>query len=452
MMNLEKNAYINEQIEIDYLKRAKNPPIAFISIAILLLCLNKHENIYKLPITYLCIALIFFSIIRIINITQYFNNRRNIKDAILVNNITLIIKGLVWCALGILIIFSYKDDNFQLIVMFILLIAISAGSIITIPHKLVIFNIMNFLILLPVAVYSISQYFYSHDVSKLWLLGYIAVSLVYNYYQAKLVNKEIHKRFQNEYDLKKSLEEVALSKKNLEEESIKTFHASRLSSLGQMAGSVAHEINNPLTIIQGLAKSISIHDEGKLSEATLEKLSKISSTSDRIAKIVKGMKIISSKNDQVEHEVINISKVLEISIELYEEKLRNDNIHFKIENVTDPKILCNPLQISQILINLMSNALDALQKVDGEKFITVKVIEDFLNHRVDIRVINNGPLLEEALAAKIFEPFFTTKSLGKGTGIGLSISQTLAHSNHGRLIYENYNNQICFTLQLNTQT
>lgn len=451
-MDLEKKHYINEQVDIDYIRKAKNSSLAFFAVAVLLLFLNKHDTNFKIPIIILCIAIISCSIVRFFNNKHYFSNNKNLQKAVTLNSITAIVNGFLWCALGIITIYSYEDNNFQIIVMFIILIAFSAGSIVTLSHKPLVFNIMNYLVLLPQAIYSITQYIYSNDSSKLWLLGYTTINVIYNYRQGKVVKGEINSRFENEYDLKKSLEEIALSKKHLEEESIKTFHASRLSSLGEMAGSVAHEINNPLTIIQGLTKSIMVHDEENISEATVTKLAKINSASERIAKIVKGMKIISSKNDQIEHEVVKVSKVLEISIDLYEEKLKNEGIQFNLENINDPEIVCNPLQISQILINLMSNAIDALQRFEGDKILTVKVTEDFLNHNVDIRVINSGPLLEEAVATKIFEPFFSTKSLGKGTGLGLSISQTLAHCNHGLLIYESYDNQVCFRLHLNTRT
>lgn len=451
-MDLEKEHYINEQVDIDYIIKAKNPSLAFIAVAILLIFLNSHGNNLKKLVISLCIGIIICSIARLINNKQYFTYKKTLQDAVHMNSITSIINGFMWCALGILAIFSYENNNFQIIVMFIILIAFSSGSIVTLSHNSLVFNIMNGLILLPQTIYSLTQYTSSNDSSKLWLLGYTTVNFFYNYHQSKLVQKEMFGRFENEYDLKKSLEEIALSKKNLEEESVKTFHASRLSSLGEMAGSVAHEINNPLTIIQGLTKSIITHDQNNIDDAFLGKLSKINAASERIAKIVKRMKIISSKNDQIEHEVVKVSKILEISVDLYEEKLKSDNIHFKLENVTDPKVLCNPLQISQILINLMSNAMDALQGLEGEKYLTVKVTEDFLNHSVDIRVVNSGPLLEEAIAAKIFESFFSTKSLGEGTGLGLSISQTLALSNQGLLVYEIYNDQVCFRLHLNTHT
>lgn len=448
-MNLEKENYINEQIDIDYVKKSKNSSLAFILVASLFIFLDKLDENFRVQIIFLCFGVIAFNFLRFLNYNQFITNKKSIADAVLLNSITVIINGCIWCALGIISILSYEANNFQILVIFIILIAFSAGAIVTVSHKSLIFNSLNYLIMLPQALYSILQYAQSGDAGRLWLLGYTAINLFYNHRQGRVILEELKLRFSNEYDLKQSLVEIALSKKNLVEESIKTFHASRLSSLGEMAGGVAHEINNPLTIIQGMAKSILIHDEQKLDENTRIKLNKINAASDRIAKIVKGMKIISSKNDQIEHEIVKVSKVLEISIDLYEEKFKNENIHFKLENINDPEIKCNPLQISQILINLVSNAIDALLKFDeADKYLIIKITEDPINHSVDIRVINSGPLLENAVSAKIFEPFFSTKSLGKGTGLGLSISSTLAHGNRGYLVYEDFEGQVCFKLHL----
>ncbi|MEA9356721.1 ATP-binding protein [Bacteriovorax sp. PP10] len=426
--------------------------MAFILVVILFLFLDKLEDNFKFPIICLSLSVIVFNLVRFFNYKKYFAGQKLIKDAVLLNSLTILINSSIWCTLGIISILSYEANNFQILLIFIILISFSAAAIVTVSHKTLIFAALNFLILFPPALYSIFQYIQSGDVGRLWLLGYTAINLVYNLKQGKVIQEELHSRFAIEYDLKKSLEEIALSKKNLEEESIKTFHASRLSSLGEMAGGVAHEINNPLTIIQGMTKSILSHDELGLDEQTKTKLTKINAASERIAKIVKGMKIISSKNDQIEHEIVKVSKVLEISIDLYEEKFKNETIRFKLENANDPDIKCNPLQISQILINLVSNAIDALQKLDEEKYLTIKITEDPITHSVDIRVINSGPILENAVSAKIFEPFFSTKSLGKGTGLGLSISSTLAHSNHGNLSYEVYEGQVCFKLHIESHT
>ncbi|MBC7428263.1 MAG: GHKL domain-containing protein [Bacteriovorax sp.] len=449
-MNQEKSSYINEQVDIDYVLKSKNSALAFLLVALLFIFLHKQDNEYKIYITIFCVAILGLSVLRILNVNRYNESKLTLNEAVKNVSVTALLNGVLWSVIGIESVLSFDQINIQILTTFIILIAFSAASIVTLSHKRVVFIVLNFIILTPQLLYSILEYKRTDQPASLWLLGYTAINIIYNLRQSTVIQTELKKKFSNEYDLKKSLEEVALSKKNLEEESIKTFHASRLSSLGEMAGGVAHEINNPLTIIQGMTKSILVHDQLRIDENTKAKLTKIHMASDRIAKIVKGMKIISGKNDQIEHERIKISKVLELSLGLFEERFKIEAIKFSLENVTDPFVQCNPLQVSQIIVNLMSNAIDAILKAESEHLLIIKVIEDFHNHTVDIRVINSGPLISEEHSTKIFEPFFSTKSLGKGTGLGLSISQTLAHSNGGFLSYEEYEGKVCFRLNLST--
>lgn len=451
-MQIEKQNYIDDQVEIDYVLKSKNSALAFMFVALLFIYLQHFNENYKHYAYVLSAGVIFLAILRFTNAYFYTLGKKNIRLAVVEVSINVILNCILWCTIGIISILSFEDNNFQILVTFIILIGISASSIVTISHKQSIFISMNILLLIPQIFYSIKKYQASNDMNMLWISGYALIYFIYNIRQGKVICGELTKRFSMEYDLIQTLDEVALSKRNLEEESIKTFHASRLSSLGEMAGGIAHEINNPLTIIQGMTKSVASHNENNLDEFSKTKLQKINMAAERIAKIVKGMKIISSKNDQIEHEPIKVSKVIDVSLGLFEERLKNENVAFQFENVTDPTVICNPLQISQIIINLISNALDALQKYEGEHMINIKVTEDFLHHQVNIRIINSGPLLSQELVNKIFEPFFSTKSLGQGTGLGLSISQTLAHSNGGKLVYEDYQGQVCFNLQLETHT
>lgn len=449
-MDSEKKQYIQEQVEIDYVMKSKNSAIAFIFVTILFIYLQKFSVVFKSYVLILSIAVIVLSIIRFINAKTFATGKRRIEKAVLGVTLTVFFNCLFWCAIAIMSLLSFEDNNFQILITFIILIAISASSIVTISHKRDFFLLINFMMMAPQLFYSVRKYQQTDDASMLWIAGYAAIFGIYNITQGKVVANELARRFSMEFDLKKTLEEVALSKKHLEEESIKTFHASRLSSLGEMAGGVAHEINNPLAIIQGMTKYVLTHNENKLDESSKSKLMKINSATDRIAKIVKGMKIISSKNDQIEHESTKISKIVDVSLSLFDERIKNESITFTLENVTDPMIMCNPLQVSQILINLISNALDALKSCEGEKILFLKVTEDFLHHTVDIRLINSGELLSQSLLDKIFEPFFSTKALGQGTGLGLSISRTLAISNGGQLSYEVFQGHICFKLHFKT--
>jgi len=451
-MDNEKKQYIQEQMEIDYVLKSKNSAVAFIFVALIFIYLQKFNEVYKIYVLILSLAVIILSIIRYINAKTFSAGTRSITNAVRGVTVTVFLNCLFWSAIGIMSILSFDDNNFQILITFIILIAISASSIVTISQKRIFFIAMNLLMMLPQVIYSFRKYQLTNDPSMLWISGYAVIFVFYNLTQGKVISSELTRRFSMEFDLKKSLDEVAMSKRHLEEESIKTFHASRLSSLGEMAGGVAHEINNPLAIIQGMTKFVLTHNENILDEASKSKLQKINSATDRIAKIVKGMKIISSKNDQIEHESTKVSKLLDVSLSLFDERIKNEGITFSVENVTDPYIMCNPLQISQIIINLISNALDALTPLHGDKILTLKITEDFLHHTVDIRVINSGELLTDSILDKIFEPFFSTKALGQGTGLGLSISRTLAISNGGQLTYEVYQGNICFKLHLKTHT
>lgn len=443
-----KPQHLQQQIENDYVVKSKNTAIAYLISSILFALLHRREPNFRLHIDILLAGIWLLALMRLYNANLYSKKTISIERAVKVANASAFFNGMLWSAVGFFSVLSFTEINVQIMITFIALITFSAGSIVTLSHKKTVFITFNIFMILPQVFYALIEYQRSADSAALWLFSYVAVSLFYNIRQAGVVQAELSQRFQAEYELKKSLEEVAASKKNLEEESIKTFHASRLSSLGEMAGGVAHEINNPLTIIQGMTKSLLVHSELQIDEQTKNKLGKINSATERIAKIVKGMKIIASKNDHVEHEIVKSSKVVELSISLFEERFKNENISFIYENPNDPLLKCNTLQISQILINLLSNAIDALSKTKDDPVIKLKVSENLPRRAVDIRVINSGALIPDEIVEKIFEPFFSTKSMEKGTGLGLSISQTLANGNGGSLSYEVYEGKVCFRLHL----
>lgn len=451
-MHREQKEFVYDQICNDYVVKAKNSAIAFLLAAILFLFLFKeHPQLQKYNYILLT-GIICLSLLRLYNAIRYLKEKVSLNDAVKVASFSAIFNGILWGFMGVLAVLTVEKFNAQILITFIILISFSANSLTTLSHRWPVLMIFNICVLVPQILYGVVDYKRAGDPGSLWLLGFMCINFFYIFRQANVIQDELKKRFSAEYDLKKSLEAISFSKKTLEEESIKTFHASRLSSLGEMAGGVAHEINNPLTIIQGVTKSILVHDHMKIDEKTKVKLAKINSASQRIAKIVKGMKSISSKHDHIEHEAITIEKALELSLGLFEERLKNENIRFSYELLCNSIVRCNPQQISQIIINLLSNALDALLKVHGDNYLCVLVTEDKVNMAVDIRVINSGPLIDPEVESKIFEPFFSTKSLGKGTGLGLSISQTLAGNNGGILSYEVYQGKVCFKLRLPTVT
>src|SRR5262249_54178985 len=119
---------------------------------------------------------------------------------------------------------------------------------------------------------------------------------------------------------------------------------------------------------------------------------------------------------------------------LCSERLRRNSIQLKIQHGSpNLKIECRSTEISQVLLNLLNNALDAVQPLD-QKWISIDVAD--AGNDVEIAVTDSGPGIPAHLRDKIAQPFFTTKEIGKGTGLGLSISRGIAEAHHGGLFLD----------------
>lgn len=213
------------------------------------------------------------------------------------------------------------------------------------------------------------------------------------------------------------------------------MYASKMASLGEMAGGVAHEINNPLTIIRGNAEFLkNFAEQGEPVDLgqIKERSTRIVSTSDRIAQIVHGLRKISRDTDPSDLETLTLKEIVDDTLALCETRIRIKGITLTISDLDGITVLSNPIATVQILINLLNNSIDALEGTNEPRIEISAFIQDEYCH---IQVADNGPGVDAAIAEKIMQPFFTTKQVGKGTGLGLSISRSLAEKQSGRLQY-----------------
>lgn len=232
------------------------------------------------------------------------------------------------------------------------------------------------------------------------------------------------------------INELVKTRQNLRDQEAVSMYSSKLASIGQMAAGVAHEVNNPLAIIQGSANIIaSIIEQEPLDKKNLKIFSeKIVYTSDRIAQIVRSLRSLSRGGERDPFAPLSIKAVIDSCLDISRQNLKNhDIILYLPEGKKDLTIMGREVQLGQVLLNLLLNAIDATKKLD-ERWIRIEYGHS--DGKVWIEVIDSGSGVDETIAGKIMDPFFTTKNKEEGTGLGLSISSRIIEEHGGKLVYE----------------
>lgn len=227
--------------------------------------------------------------------------------------------------------------------------------------------------------------------------------------------------------------------------------AAKMSALGEMAGGIAHEINNPLTIIIARINQINrVLNSDEIDKNKLKaELAKILTTTKRIANIIRGMKSISRNASDDPKVKINIKNVIEDTLVLCQEQFKIHSIQLRLElDVSDEAAIAgNSTQLSQVLLNLLNNAHDAVLPLT-EKWICLNVSQTESESEFVIRVTDSGNGIPGQIISKIMAPFFTTKEVGKGTGLGLSISKGIIEAHNGQIYYDKNSTRTSFVIKI----
>ncbi|MBD2169378.1 HAMP domain-containing protein [Calothrix membranacea FACHB-236] len=249
----------------------------------------------------------------------------------------------------------------------------------------------------------------------------------------------------------------------------------KMSSLGQLVAGVAHEINNPVNFIHGnithlneytkdLLRMIYLYQERHpeddaeiqalaeeidlefLTEDMQKMLSSMKMGTDRIRSIVLSLRNF-SRIDEAEFKAVNIHEGIESTLLILQHRLKEKPEHPAIEVIRDygdlPPIECYPGKLNQVFMNILVNAIDALDEVNSKRTYEENqqnpsqiTIRTYISNAqwVEIAIADNGPGIPEQVKNRIFDPFFTTKAVGKGTGMGMAISyQIITEKHNGKL-------------------
>lgn len=283
--------------------------------------------------------------------------------------------------------------------------------------------------------------------------------------------KELLRQIERKEQLAEQLEQKAGALEEtlceLQQTQAQLVQTEKMSSLGQLVAGVAHEINNPVTFISGNLEhtgryAIELLDLVRLyRQHYLEPLPEIQEKLDeldldfiaedvpkmlesmtvgvgRIQKIVLCLRNF-SRLDESEMKPANIHEGIDSTLLLLEHRL-NDlpgglaiKLHKEYGNL--PLVECYPSQLNQVFMNILNNAIDALEEkmVQQEDFAPmIRIVTECENAKqISIRIADNGPGMTEVLQKRLFDPFFTTKTVGKGTGLGMAISYQIVTNRHG---------------------
>jgi PAS domain S-box-containing protein len=210
-------------------------------------------------------------------------------------------------------------------------------------------------------------------------------------------------------------------------------HARRLSAMGEMAAGLAHELNQPLTAVSSyLGGALRLlRSQEQTTEEVIEAIDKALQQALRAGEIIRWLRSF-IKKEEAEKTAMDIHDAIDEVIELARTRASKNGISIELNlDRSLPRILAGPIQVQQLLLNLIWNAVETIdESLPPERVITIcTAMGD--GHHILVTVRNTGPVIVPEKLAHIFDPFFTTKS--EGMGLGLSICQSIVESHHGRL-------------------
>jgi PAS domain S-box-containing protein len=239
----------------------------------------------------------------------------------------------------------------------------------------------------------------------------------------------------------KKLQEANLELRETQAQLVQT---TKLKALGELTAGLAHELNQPLTVIRAISQHL-INDFDKDS-VQVEKLKFINSATQKMEKTISHLKAFSRLDDHV-MVVINLNDVINNSLLLISEILKSKSIKIKLNLQKIPTIKGQPNRLEQVIINLMTNARDAMP-AGGVIELTSSCVQINDKPHVLVTFKDSGSGIPDEIKERIFEPFFTTKDISEGTGLGLSISYGIIKDHMGDIWFESTNKGTTFHISV----
>ena len=242
----------------------------------------------------------------------------------------------------------------------------------------------------------------------------------------ELLEQRVQRRTQ---ELENEVEERKKAEQTLRDTQAELIQAAKLAGLGQMSAGISHELNQPLTAIRNYAQNAQRMLKREQVDAATDNLNEISDLTGRMAAIIKQLRGFSRKSSG-ERSRVSIDQSVDQAFAMFEPEIESSQV--KISVSIDPELsaMTDPLLLNQVLVNLFSNAIQAMASVEI-RHIDIEAHNH--DHGIVISISDTGPGIPASVIENIFDPFFTTKEVGLGLGLGLSISYRIMESLGGKI-------------------
>jgi signal transduction histidine kinase len=232
----------------------------------------------------------------------------------------------------------------------------------------------------------------------------------------------------------------------LKERNEKLLSSSKYSELGMMSAGIAHEINNPLAVIQArTTQLLRVYRNPEKQKDLADGLQQILYTSERINRTIQGVREFVHQDEKGHPVEVSLKDLVDDVLAFTGQRMKNHGVNLRFYGLENFSVVGNKIQLEQIILNLLNNSFDAIEFLP-DKWIEVSVHQD--GDKVQIYFKDSGDGIPEDIASKMMEPFYTTKDLGKGTGLGLALAKGIAEKHGGTLSYLNNCPHTTFLLEL----
>ena len=238
----------------------------------------------------------------------------------------------------------------------------------------------------------------------------------------------------------------AFMSKALKERSEKFLGQSKFSELGMMSAGIAHEINNPLAVIQARTTQLMrIYRDPQKQKDVGEGLQQILFTSERINKTIQGVREFVHQDESAPPIEVTLRDLFEDVLAFCGQRMKNHGVNLRLYGLENFSVVGHKIQLEQVILNLLNNSFDAIEFLP-DKWIEVSGHQK--DGRIQLYFKDSGHGIPPEIASRIMEPFFSTKEIGKGTGLGLSLAIGIVEKHGGTLEYLSDRPHTTFLLEL----